>query len=229
MYLFLPALLFMTGCIGTDIIDDPEVPERVRISPRIDSLAAGQSIQLFASYFDQTGTEQAQSIEWMSTEPGNVAIDANGLANSLNGGPARIIARAGTAADTLVLNVEGVSNTTLVRSGTFEGRGGYNAEGEARLESQADGSLKLFFASDFSTSPGPSVYILLANHTNGSYSVTNGALEVNASSAQIIPSRMTNFSGEMEFDVPAGVNITDYDFVVLYCIIGPVFGTSSLN
>lgn len=225
--LLLPLLL--TACIGTDIIDDPVVPPRVAISPRIDSLSAGETVQFAAKYYNDIGIAEEQAITWISTDTGHIQIDENGLATGIVTGPAQLIATGGGAADTLTLNTAGVTNVTTLRAGDFEGRGGYSASGEARLERQTDGSLKLFFGSDFSASAGPSIYILLANHTSGNYSVTAGSPEVNSTSAQISSTRVTNFSGAMEFDVPADVDIDDFDFVVLYCVIGPVFGFAELN
>ncbi|MEM7037644.1 MAG: hypothetical protein AAF570_11745 [Bacteroidota bacterium] len=228
---FLPFLLLLvlSGCIGTDIIDDPRVPPRLTIHPRIDSLPAGDSIQFTTTYTNEIGQEEAQQALWSSTSPADVSIDGQGWARSHTGNSAQIIAFANGAADTLTLNTAGVSNSTAMRTGSFVGVGGYNAAGTATLEPQPDGSLKLLFGTDFVASAGPSLYILLANHTNGNYMVVPGTQSVSATSAQITPERMMNFAGEMEFTVPADVSIVDFDFVVLYCVIGPVFGYAELN
>ncbi|MEK7256180.1 MAG: DM13 domain-containing protein [Bacteroidota bacterium] len=228
---FLFLVIFLSGCIGTDYVDDPTVPERVVISPNIDSLEVGQTVQFSATFFNEFGQEEQAAIAWKSTAPQVVSISGNGLATGLAAGPASIIASAENASDTLILNTAGVSNSTDLRTGTFQDVPGshYHASGGVRLEYQADGKLKLFFENDFSTSAGPSLYVLLANHTNGSYSVTNGGNAVSGTSAQITPTRLLDFSGAASFEVPDGVGIGDYDYVVLYCTLGPVFGYAKLN
>ena len=229
LFTLLLPLFYLSGCIGTDIIDDPRVPPRLTIEPRIDNIDPGDSIQFTATYKNELGLEEPTTVTWSSTEPSHVSVSATGLAHGIIADSAQIIASADGIQDTLILNTDGVSNVTLSRTGMLQGKGGYTATGTVTLEAQPDGSLKLLFASDFVASAGPSIYIMLANHTGGSYTVTPGSNAVNSTSAQITANRVTDFSGAMEFDVPAGVAIDDFDFVVLYCVIGPVFGHASFE
>lgn len=219
----------LQSCVGTDIIEDPVFPERITILPRIDSLSPGESVQLRTRFFDEFGREQEVAASWVSTDTSRVVVSETGMATGVSAGPVEIIASFNAATDTLYLNNDTVSNLPDPRSGTFSGANGYTAMGTARLEIQGDGKLHLVLESDFRTSAGPSLYLLLANHTNGNYSVTNGGNAVTGASAQITPTRMTNFTGTMDFIVPDDVLIDDYQFVVLYCTIGPVFGTAELN
>lgn len=222
--------IFIAGCIGTDYIDDPTVPERLVISPRVDSILVGQTVQFSATHYDEYGQETQQSIAWQSSAPAIVSIDPNGKATGLASGPAKIIASAGSASDTLVLNTAGVTNSATLRTGIFQNAGNsYQIKGNAKLELLPNGSLQLSFENNFSVSAGPSLYVLLANHTNGSYSVSSGSNTVNGTSAQITPTRLTNFSGQMTFNVPTGIGIDDYKYVVLYCTLGPVFGFAELK
>lgn len=229
-FIFLLPLFLHLSCVGTDYIDDPTIPVRLVISPRIDSIEVGQTVQFDAAYFNEFGQEVQTAVTWSSTDPAIVSIDQAGKATGQAVGPVKIIATAEKAADTLVLNTAGVTNSANLRTGKFQKAGSsYNVTGDVRLEKQPDGGLKLFFQNNFSASAGPSLYVLLANHRNGSYTVTPGSNAVNGTSAQITPTRLTVFSGEMTFDVPSGIGIDDYDYVVLYCTLGPVFGFAELK
>jgi hypothetical protein len=230
LFPFFTISILFASCVGTDYIDDPTIAERVVISPRIDSLKVGQSVQFSAAYFNEFGMEEQVAVAWQSTAPNIVSIDQNGKATGLAGGPAKIIAKAGNAADTLVLNTTGVTNSTTLRTGTFQNAGShYQVAGNTKLEKLPNGSLRLSFENNFSASAGPSLYVLLANHTNGSYTVTPGGNAVNGTSAQITSTKLTSFSGAMTFNVPAGIGIDDYKYVVLYCTLGPVFGYATLS
>lgn len=202
--------------------------ERLVITPRIDDLPIGQSIQFSADYFNEFGEMEDVPVEWSSSAPNFISINELGLATALGNGPALIIAKAGEGSDTLKIN-QGISNTSDVRTGSFQSVGNnYQSNGTVRLEKSGDG-LRLVFGNDFSTSPGPSLYVLLANYTNPPFPVTPGGLAVSGSSAQITSNRLTKFSGEMTLAVPEGVGIDDYRYVVLYCTLGPVFGRAELS
>lgn len=227
-----PLLLFLiafVGCIGTDFIDDPIQPERLTIFPRIDSLPQGQTMQFWADYFNEFGIAETVTVDWSSTDPTVVTIDANGWAEAVGAGPVKIIATGGNASDTLVLNTIGVTNTTGKRTGTLSGDNGYNASGSVRLEELPNETLQLVFEDNFSCSAGPSVYVLLTNHLDGAYSLNIGGNAINGSSAQITPNKLSAFSGEMIYSVPPSVGIDDYQYVVLYCALGPIFGFAELN
>jgi hypothetical protein len=222
--------VLLSACTGTDFIDDPAIPERLVISPRIDSLEVGQTVQFEAAYYDEFGKEKPAAIGWQSTNPSIVSISQNGLATGVSNGPVKIIAAANNIADTLVLNTTGVTNSSGGRMGNFQNAGNhYHSSGGVRLEQLPDGSLQLIFESDFSTSPGPSLYVLLANHKNGAYAVTPGGNAISGASAQITPARLTSFSGARTYAVPAGISTGDYKYVVLYCTLGPVFGFAELK
>ncbi|MBL4669730.1 MAG: DM13 domain-containing protein [Flavobacteriales bacterium] len=94
--------------------------------------------------------------------------------------------------------------------------GDYSLVGNALLESYSDGSLKLRLDSSYLTASGPDVQIFLTNSANFSSPVNlTGALFIaNIGTAAGAP----HFSGEKEFTIPAGVNISDYDQVMLVCV-----------
>ncbi|MEM9546744.1 MAG: T9SS type A sorting domain-containing protein [Bacteroidota bacterium] len=83
---------------------------------------------------------------------------------------------------------------------------GYPIDGTAFLEELDNGDLQLRLSSDFSTPFGPDVRIFL----NNSLAATGGVEIVNLSD-------IGHFNGAITFDVPDGVGIEDYDYIVFYC------------
>lgn len=228
-------VLMLNGCIGTDWIDDPIISEKFTILPRIDNLPVGAEQVFTVIYSNQYGVEEPSgSINWSSSDPKKIAIDANGKARVLDAGETTIYAGNGNLTDSIILNrTDGSGNsnpdTSFYKQGVFMPvSGSYSAKGKVVVET-VNGVSYIRTGSDFSTSAGPSVYLLLANHTNGSYTVTPGSHAMNAVSAQISANKLTTFSGIQTWKIPPGVNPADYNYVVLYCVLGPVFGTASLQ
>ncbi len=224
----------LNGCIGTDLIDDPIIGEKLSISPRIDSLTVGKEQTFSIKLSNKYGIEEAaESISWRSSDPSKITVDATGKGKALAIGKATIYATNGTLTDSLVLNKSSNNttnnDTTFIKRGVFKPvSGSYSAMGNVRVQT-VNGVTQIVTDANFSTSAGPSVYLLLANHTDGRYTVTPGSNAVNAVSAQITPNKLTNFSGVLTWNVPTSVVHSDYKFVVLYCVLGPVFGTAELK
>lgn len=228
--------LILSGCIGTDLIDDPIISEKLTILPRIDSLALGQEQVFSVIYTNQYGVEEpVNNIVWSSSNPEKIVIDAAGKAVVLLPGKATLYATDGSLADSIVLNrLNGIDptnnpDTSFFKQGVFKpGSGSYFAKGRVYVQT-IDGLSQILTGTDFDSSPGPSVYLLLANHTNGNYAVTPGSHVINSVSAQITANKLTTYSGKQTWAIPPGVNPANYKYVVLYCVLGPVFGTAELN
>ncbi len=141
------------------------------------------------------------------------------MASALAAGTAQITATVENIAS-LPVNMEVTSNTSATqRSGTFRGNSSYNVSGTAVLQQQGN-NLKLIFEDNFRSSNGPQLGVFLAKNAPGvltaSNSVSLGALKSNA--------------GKQEYNVPAGVKLSDYDFVVVYCIpFNIAFGYAKLE
>lgn len=235
--LFITLILLLqsfNACIGVDLIDDPVIDEKLSILPRIDTLQTGAEQVFTVQYSNQYGIEEpVATVNWSSSDPGKIAIDANGRARVLAGGEATLYAVYDQLTDSIVLNrTNGNTNqsdTSFFKQGVFiPVSNSYSAKGRVFVQT-VNGISQIRTASDFSTSAGPSLYLLLANHTNGSYTVTPGSHAVNAVSAQITANKLSTFAGIQVWDIPPGVDPADYDYVVLYCTLGPVFGTANLE
>ena len=232
------ALVLLQSCVGTDFIDDPIIPERVIIAPRISTLDVGKEQTFTIKYTNKYGVEETpKSIVWRSNATDKVTIDAMGKAKTVATGKVMIYATVGTVSDSILLNQSttgggggGTANdTTFLRRGTFQTiSSSYPASGNIRIQT-VKGVTQIVTEANFNASPGPSVYLLLANHTNGSYAVTPGANATNAVSVQITPNKLTKFSGVQTWDVPASAVPANYKYAVLYCVLGPVFGAAELK
>ena len=231
------ALIVAQSCVGTDIIDDPIIPERVTIGPRITTLEVGKEQIFTTKYTNQYGTEEAaKSIIWRSNDPSKVTIDASGKAKSLAFGKVTLYATVGKATDSLVLNQTQTggggtaSDTTFLRRGVFQSRtGAYTAVGNVRIQT-VKGVTQIITDANLNVSPGPSLYLLLANHTNGSYTVTPNANATNAVSVQITATKISGaLTGVQTWAVPSSVNPANYQYAVFYCTLGPVFGSADLK
>ncbi len=225
----LSMVALFNSCIGTDLVDDPIIGEKLTIMPRIDSLAVGKEQVFSIKYSNKYGIEEAQkNITWRSSDPAKISIDAIGKAKALIAGRATIYASNGLVTDSVVLNRLS-SDTTFIKRGVFKPVGtSYNAAGNIRVQTVL-GVTQIITDANFSTSAGPSLYLLLTNHIDGRYTVTPGGQAINAVSAQITPNKMTTFTGVQTWNIPSGVNPADYKFVVLYCVLGPVFGSAELK
>ena len=231
------ALISAQSCVGTDIIDDPIIPERVTIAPRISTLDVGKEQTFTVKYTNQYGVEEvAKSIVWRSNDPSKVTIDATGKAKSLVSGKVTLYATVGKATDSLLLNQTqtgggGTSgDTTFLRRGVFQSRtGAYTAVGNVRIQT-VKGITQIITDANLNVSAGPSLYLLLANHTNGSYTVTPNVNATSAVSVQITATKISGgLTGVQTWSVPSGVNPANYQYAVFYCTLGPVFGSAELK
>ena len=231
------ALISAQSCVGTDIIDDPIIPERVTIAPRISTLDVGKEQTFTVKYTNQYGVEEvAKSIVWRSNDPSKVTIDATGKAKSLVSGKVTLYATVGKATDSLLLNQTqtgggGTSgDTTFLRRGVFQSRtGAYTAVGNVRIQT-VKGITQIITDANLNVSAGPSLYLLLANHTNGSYTVTPNVNATSAVSVQITATKISGgLTGVQTWSVPSGVNPANYQYAVFYCSLGPVFGSAELK
>src|SRR5688500_1581318 len=80
-------------------------PERVTVSPTLDSLLIGQSKLLTARVVDQQGAAVMREVSWSSVEPSIASVATDGLVTAVSRGTARVVARAGNAADTALIVV----------------------------------------------------------------------------------------------------------------------------
>jgi hypothetical protein len=94
----LPALFLVlaTGCVGTDIVDEPlsdTHDPRISITPSSASVVQGETVTFEATYYDETEQPvEGISFDWISSDPNVAAVDASGHAETY--GPGQVIIQA---------------------------------------------------------------------------------------------------------------------------------------
>ncbi|MBP6239033.1 MAG: DM13 domain-containing protein [Saprospiraceae bacterium] len=233
LFLILSGIIGLNSCIGTDLIEEIQVPEQILISPNISSVKIGDEVQFNAVYTNKYGMLENKQVIWSTTTPELVNVSSTGLVKALESGEAIIKAIAENVVSTRILNISSdimPDTTAFQRNGTFisAGSGSYTVSGDVVITTIA-GKSKIMVKENFKVSSGPSLFLLLTNHTNGSYMVVNNNPAINGTSAQISLTRLTNFQGAMTWDVPAGIDVNNYKYALLYCTLGPVFGYAEVN
>jgi len=80
----------LSGCIGTDVVDDPVVGESLEIFPDRIALLIGNSTMATATYYDQFGIAKEVDLEW-NAEPAAIAtVDQNGVVTGVAPGQAQL-------------------------------------------------------------------------------------------------------------------------------------------
>lgn len=189
---------------------------RVVVTPDSGQIAVGGTLQFTAVARNLNGAEiSGKTFTWRSTDAAIATVNGNGLATGISAGKVNIIASVdGIESMPARLTVLGTS-----RSGMFTRNPGtsYNVSGTATLEQQPNGSLVLRFGSNFSSSSGPGLEVFL--------STTN---TVGANSRNL--GRLQRTSGEQSYNVPAGVTLTTYNWVIIHCVpFNVTFGYAQLQ
>jgi len=76
---YLILLTFIASCIGTDLLDDPIVGEKITISTTTLALLSNEKIQATADYFDKFGIKKNIPLQWQSSNPSVAEVSASGL------------------------------------------------------------------------------------------------------------------------------------------------------
>jgi len=70
------------------------------------------------------------------------------------------------------------------------------------------GKLSIEFSSDFSTTAGPDLYVYLAQKNESPTTSGNATVEVDS---------LVSNAGAQKIVVPSGVNINDYEYILIHC------------
>lgn len=198
------------------VVANPNQVARVIVTPDSGQVTIGGTLQFNAVARNLNGDLlSGKTFTWRSADAAIASINSNGLTTGLKTGKVNIIASVdGVESPPARLIVLGTS-----RSGTFTRNPStsYNVSGTATLEQQPNGSLVLRFGSNFSSSSGPGLEVFL--------STTN---TVGANSRNL--GRLQRTSGEQSYNVPAGVTLTTYNWVIIHCVpFNVTFGYAQLQ
>lgn len=190
------------------VTTDPNQVAKVEIAAAQNTLEIGNTLQFAITI--QNGANAIltnKTVDWRSSNPNVLSINGNGLASALTPGNAQVTAMV-EGISSLPFNIEvtaPLGNTK--RMGAFKGNSSYNVSGTAVLE-QAGTALKLTFEDNFRSSNGPQLGVFLAKNAPAVLTASNSVSLGNLKST----------SGKQEYNVPANVKLSDFDFVVVYCI-----------
>ena len=102
------SLLSLAACAGDESIGtgnhDPALT--LRVTPKLDSLGIGGTLQLSARVTDGAGLQQSATVAWMSVNNAIATVSASGLVTAVSTGRVGIVATIGTSADTASIIVK---------------------------------------------------------------------------------------------------------------------------
>lgn len=210
-------LFFLWGCIGTDLVEDVIVPERVSIGSAVNRLKVGESFSFTAEYFNEFGEQTDASIAWSSSDANIIAINQQGLATANIAGTAYVIAQFSSTADSILVEAGDVTSlVTKERNGVFQGLNNYTVTGEFTLAEVGE-ELQLSFSEEFRTSSGPGLFVYLTNNPSS----VSGGIEV----GQLIRN-----TGRQTYIIGGDTQLNTYDFVIIYCKpFGVPFGRGTFS
>lgn len=99
--------LVLASCIGTDVLDDPLVPEKLTLAPESLALMVGQQAKPTASYLNEYGVPADVPISWSVTFAAVASVTADGTVTALAPGQTVLTARANNARDSIRITVVG--------------------------------------------------------------------------------------------------------------------------
>lgn len=209
---------FADSTLVTVVQNDNSVA-KVVISTATSVLGIGATFQLAAKAYNTNNQEiPGQQLSWSSSNPLVLSVNPNGLVTGQSAGSAYVTAFA-AGVNSLPLSIQVLPASGLSRSGTFSGNMGYSVSGTATLQQTGNG-LQLILGSNFQASSGPQLGVFLAKTASGALNAQNSLKLAN----------LIQNSGMQTYNVPAGVDLNDYDYIVIYCIPFTVrFGTAQLN
>ena len=200
------------------VIDDAEAVAILEVNSVGDNalLDVEGTLQLSSRALNVSGMEvSGVEVAWSSGDESIATVDENGLVTGVSDGMVRILVSSGSAQGFIDLTIG--SSEALTRSGDIRGLNGYTASGSVSLVTNSDGSIQLEFSDNFSIQNGPGLYVYLSNSATG----VTGGIELGD---------LRSTRGADIYEIPSGVGIGDFNFVILYCKpFGVGFGTAELS
>ncbi|MEM8568629.1 MAG: DM13 domain-containing protein [Bacteroidota bacterium] len=176
-------------------------------------VGVGGQLQLNARALNVAENEIAGAeIMWQSSDEDIATVDSEGLLTGVGAGVVDIQASSDGISATFEITVGDIEP----RQGFFEGLNGYNTSGRVSVEINGV-DLQVRIADDFRTSQGPGLYVYLSNNRT----MVSGGVELG---------KLSTTSGASSYTAPTGINIDDFDYVIIYCKpFGAGFGTALLD
>lgn len=84
------SLVFLSACVGTDLIDDPIVDPVLEVDQELVTLLKGESFQLTYTYLNEYGVEDETKPEWLIDDVTIASINADGNITALKAGQTKV-------------------------------------------------------------------------------------------------------------------------------------------
>ena len=199
-----------------NVVDDSDQVAVVRLSPSKIQIQQGGTFQLAAENKNARDEVLGEtSYQWRSSNEGVATVDDAGRVSAVSPGRTTITAETeGVTSNAILVTVPGGE-----RAGMFVPRPGssYVCEGSAVVQTGDSGVLELVLGDDFLVSKGPALEVFLST-----------AAMVGPTSLKIGP--LQSFSGAQSYLLPAGVEMTTYDWVIIHCVpFNVTFGFAELQ
>lgn len=203
-YLALLFFVTLSGCIGTDILDD-FVDSEIVITNPLESIEVGSMYSFMAVYRNNVGGEENVPLSWLSADENIIGVDNQGVATAFSTGVTEITVTGGGATTRFMIEAgESTVEKPSERNALLATVSSYPLSGTATL-SEIEGGLLLSLSEDFSTTSAlPGLYLYLSNNPEN---LVN-AYEVG---------RVTNFSGSQQYEIPREVGLFDFKYVIFFC------------
>lgn len=204
IYILTITILSLSGCIGTDIVED-FVEAKIIIDNPISSLKVDSTYQFEAIYINNVGSQEAADFQWSSSDEDILEISVDGLALGIMEGNAQVTAKANGISEMLDLMV---TDTTILildgRIAELKTVSSYPLTGNAILKKAGGKTILEFDATFNTTSALPGLYVYLTNNV----STINSALEV---------AKVKAFTGAQSYEISKDISLSEYDYVLFYC------------
>ena len=204
IYILTISILSLSGCIGTDIVED-FVEAKIIIDNPISSLKVDSTYQFEAIYINNVGSQEEADFQWSSSDEDILEISVDGLALGIMEGNAQVTAMANGISEMLDLMV---TDTTILildgRIAELKTVSSYPLSGNAILKKAGGKTILEFDATFNTTSALPGLYVYLTNNV----STINNALEV---------AKVKAFTGAQSYEISEDISLSEYDYVLFYC------------
>lgn len=85
--------ILFTGCIGTDVLDDPLVPQEISINEGTQAMMLGDNLIFTVTYLNEYGIEENISPEWFIENTEIATVTSSGVVSAKSMGQTQLIAK----------------------------------------------------------------------------------------------------------------------------------------
>ena len=213
--IYASAIGFKTDSTVLSVVDNVQQLASINVTPGSAQLDVGQMVQFTAEGLTTEGNPvPGITFHWGSSDPSILTIDNSGLATAQNPGIVVIFA----SADGIQSQNISVQINDDKKTGTFTPSPGsnYNVGGSVELVTVGE-NLVVNFGSDFHSSSGPNLHVYLSP----SGGVGAGSIDIGA---------LQSTSGAQTYNVPAGYELNDFNYVIVHCVpFNVTFGQAFIN